>query len=84
MLAQLLGQHGLPSGGTALFRTVVTPQAAALHEALARRGLWTRLFSLPGPEGGPGYHAVRLGLPPDERGLQRLGAALQHQEWEVS
>lgn len=83
-LAQLLGRHGLPSGGTALFRTVVTPQAAALHETLARRGLWTRLFLLPGPEGGPGYHAVRLGLPPDEGGLQRLGAALQHQEWEVS
>jgi cobalamin biosynthetic protein CobC len=77
-LAQLLGQHHLPSGGTALFRTVLTPQAAALHEALAARGVWTRLFDLSAPPGypAPRFQALRLGLPPHGAALQRLDVAL--------
>lgn len=76
-LGALLARHGLPHQGTALFRTVPTSRAAALHEALAAQGVWTRLFDLPAPAGheGPAFQALRLGLPPDEAALQRLDAA---------
>ena len=65
-----LARHGLAViGGTSLFRLVETPDAARLHHALARRGLWTRRFAR-------WPYWLRLGLPPDERGLQRLDRAL--------
>lgn len=68
-LAALLTRHGLrPAGGGALFQWVPTVQAADLHGALARRGILTRLFESP-----PG---LRLGLPGNEAGWQRLDTAL--------
>ncbi len=68
-LGRLLGEHGLvPSGGTALFQWVCTPQARSLHEALVRQGILTRLFSKPS--------GLRFGLPGVEAEWQRLEAAL--------
>lgn len=68
-LARLLVEQGLaPSGGTALFQWVRTPQAASLHERLARRGILTRLFTAPG--------SLRFGLPGGEAQWQRLEQAL--------
>ncbi|MDQ7969449.1 MAG: threonine-phosphate decarboxylase CobD [Oxalicibacterium faecigallinarum] len=65
-LTQLLAQHGFPLQGCALFRYWPEPQAAVLADFLARQGIWIRLFS----------HGVRLGLPADEKGWQRLESAL--------
>ena len=68
-LAALLEEAGLmPSGGCDLFQYVRTPQAAHLHEFLARRGITVRLFEQP--------QAVRLGLPANEADEQRLRQAL--------
>lgn len=68
-LAALLTRHGLrPAGGSALFQWVPAMQAAGLHDALARRGILTRLFEDP--------PALRFGLPGDEAGWQRLDSAL--------
>ncbi|MCW7539634.1 aminotransferase class I/II-fold pyridoxal phosphate-dependent enzyme [Aquabacterium sp. A7-Y] len=72
-LGALLDEAGLPHHGTPLFRTVATPRARALHEGLARRGLWTRLFELDAPRP---WQALRLGLPGDAAGLERLAEAL--------
>ena len=58
-LAALLQEAGLGSvSGPALFKWFAHPRAAALHEALARRGILVRLFDTPA--------SLRLGLPPDE------------------
>jgi cobalamin biosynthetic protein CobC len=58
-LAELLSRHGLtPSGGTTLFQWVCSPRAHAIHEALARQGILTRLFTEP--------PSLRFGLPGDE------------------
>ena len=68
-LRVLLASHGLvPDGGTALFQWLRTPDAAELHQALARRGILTRLFDAPA--------SLRFGLPGDEAGWARLDAAL--------
>lgn len=68
-LARLLVEHGLaPAGGTALFQWVHAPQAASLHEQLARRGVLTRLFIAP--------VSLRFGLPGDETQWRRLERAL--------
>ncbi len=68
-LGRLLAEHGLaPAGGTALFQWVRTPQAASLHEQLARRGILTRLFTAPA--------SLRFGLPGREEQWQRLERAL--------
>ncbi|HYQ39364.1 MAG TPA: threonine-phosphate decarboxylase CobD [Pseudomonas sp.] len=68
-LAELLRTHGLtPAGGTALFHWLPTPQAAVLHDFLARRGILVRLFNDPA--------SLRFGLPADEAGWQRLAQAL--------
>jgi cobalamin biosynthetic protein CobC len=68
-LNALLAENGLiPNGGCALFHWVQTPQVAAIHEVLARRGILTRLFA---EESG-----LRFGLPGDESQWQRLAAAL--------
>ncbi|CBJ37190.1 L-threonine-O-3-phosphate decarboxylase [Ralstonia solanacearum CMR15] len=72
-LSALLARHGLPNASTPLFAWVPTPNAAALHAALARQGLWTRLFDVPG---APPVQGLRLGLPPDAIGWQRLDDAL--------
>ncbi|KUM44332.1 threonine-phosphate decarboxylase CobD [Pseudomonas sp. EpS/L25] len=68
-LATLLAAHHLPpSGGCALFQLLRRPDAAALHEHLARRAIFTRLF--------PDLSALRFGLPADECGWQRLDQGL--------
>ncbi len=72
-LSALLARHSLPNASTPLFAWVPTPDAAAVHAALAQRGLWTRLFDAPGT---PPVQGLRFGLPPDAVGWQRLDDAL--------
>ena len=68
-LQALLASHRLlSSGGCALFQWVCTPGAAALHRALAQRGILTRLFAQPA--------SLRFGLPGDEPDWRRLDKAL--------
>lgn len=68
-LQELLRASNLPpSGGSALFQWVPTPQAAVVHECLARQAILTRLFSEPS--------SLRFGLPADEKQWQRLHTAL--------
>lgn len=68
-LKALLAEYGLsPDGGCALFQWLRTPRAAAVHEALARQGILTRLFR---EESG-----LRFGLPGDENQWQRFRVAL--------
>lgn len=68
-LASLLAARGLePTGGCALFQWTMCPEAPQLHEALARRGILTRLFAEPA--------SLRFGLPGDEAQWQRLAHAL--------
>lgn len=72
-LYELLSQHGLqPQGGCALFQWVVTPQAKALHEFCARRGILLRLFAT----GDTHTDSLRFGLPANERDWQRFESAL--------
>ncbi len=74
-LATLLRDHGLHCVSQPLFSWVPDERAVTLHEALARQGIWTRLFNAAG--GCP--DSLRLGLPPDtESAWQRLDAALNH------
>ncbi|PVZ13946.1 MULTISPECIES: threonine-phosphate decarboxylase CobD [unclassified Pseudomonas] len=69
-LAALLAAHGYaPQGGCALFQWFSTAHALALHEHMGARGILLRLF----------VHnsSLRLGLPPDDAGFQRLANALE-------
>ncbi|HRH13671.1 MAG TPA: threonine-phosphate decarboxylase CobD [Azonexus sp.] len=52
----------------ALFATLQSPRAGELHEHLARSAILTRRFEQPS--------LLRIGLPGDETGWQRLGTAL--------
>ncbi|MBB5321051.1 threonine-phosphate decarboxylase CobD [Marinobacter oulmenensis] len=68
-LRRLLADTGLgESSGTILFRYLVTPDAGAIHQALARQGVLVRLFKSPS--------ALRFGLPGSETEWQRLALAL--------
>ncbi len=68
-LAGILSGRGLPpAGGCALFQWVVTAQAPAIYEALARQGILTRLFRDP--------VSLRFGLPGTERDWARLQATI--------
>lgn len=68
-LSGSLARHGLkPSGNTALFQWVRTRDASTIQDALARRGIWVRLFDDPA--------SVRFGLPGSEGAWQRLEKAL--------
>lgn len=68
-LAELLTRHGLPpTGGTALFQWVSTPQAAEIHARLSRLGILTRLFTQ--------TSSLRFGLPADERSWAKLDFVL--------
>ncbi|BCP53442.1 threonine-phosphate decarboxylase [Kaistia sp. 32K] len=67
-LDAILEDAGLEiAGGTDLFVLARTSNATALHEALARQGIWTRIFA-----DRPGV--IRFGLPADDR-FDRLRAA---------
>jgi cobalamin biosynthetic protein CobC len=69
-LDAVLARHGLDvTGGTDLFRLVAAADAGDLHERLARRGVWTRIFAE-----RPGF--IRFGVPRDAD-LPRLDAALE-------
>lgn len=69
-LAELLRQHGLPpSGGTALFQWVRTPDAERIQEALAERAILARRFDCPA--------SLRFGLPGETADWERLGQALE-------
>lgn len=68
-LAGVLNAHSLPlAGGCELFQWVVTPEAPAIHQALARQGILTRL--LPDPV------SLRFGLPGTEQDWARLQATI--------
>ena len=57
-----------PDAGCAFFQWKRDARAPALHEALARRGILTRLFETPA--------SLRFGLPPDEAAFDRLREGL--------
>lgn len=65
----LLATHGICAAGTPLFHWWPEARAEDLHVHLARHGIWCRLFR----EAGRG---IRIGLPADESGWQRLSSAL--------
>ncbi|KPC52513.1 threonine-phosphate decarboxylase CobD [Amantichitinum ursilacus] len=68
-LAQLLADAGFANvAATPLFAWLRTEYAAALHKQLAEQGIWVRRFDH--------VPSLRLGLPPDEAGWQRLTTAL--------
>jgi cobalamin biosynthetic protein CobC len=68
-LIDLLHAHGFSTHGTPLFAWTDDARAAALHEALARRGVWTRLFTASG--------SVRFGLPASEAEWTRFDVSLR-------
>ncbi|MGS0896597.1 threonine-phosphate decarboxylase CobD [Burkholderia stagnalis] len=67
-LAALLRTHGFAVRETPLFSWTADPRAAALHAALAERGIWTRHFARPS--------SVRFGLPGSEAEWTRVADAL--------
>lgn len=68
-LRALLDRFALPvKGGTSLFVLVEHERAAEIHIALAKRGIWTRIFAE-----RPAW--IRIGVPTDD-GLARLERAL--------
>jgi cobalamin biosynthetic protein CobC len=68
-LRALLDRYALPvKGATSLFVLVEHAEAAEIHIALAKHGIWTRIFAE-----RPAW--LRIGVPTDE-GLQRLERAL--------
>lgn len=68
-LAAVLLRHGMaPTAGCAFFQWWRHARAEAVHVALARQGILTRLFDTPA--------SLRFGLPPDDAALQRLDDAL--------
>ena len=68
-LQGMLAGAGIHAAGTALYRWWPEPQAEAFHVHMAERGIWVRLFADKG-------RGIRIGLPPDEPGWQRLQEAL--------
>lgn len=71
-LQALLATHGIQATGTPLFQWWAEPRAEEFWRHMAERGIWIRLFK-------QAARGVRLGLPPDEAGWQRLQTALT--EW---
>lgn len=69
-LTLLLSEHQLSVfGGTALYALAGSRTAGALHQALARRKIWTRIFDY-----APTW--IRFGLPGSAENLERLSEAL--------
>jgi cobalamin biosynthetic protein CobC len=69
-LWELLVGYGLSIlGGTNLFVLVEDRGAGNLHDRLAERGIWTRVFA-------EAPHWIRIGLPADDAGFMRLDRAL--------
>ncbi|WP_295990087.1 threonine-phosphate decarboxylase CobD [Rugamonas sp.] len=68
-LQALLADHGIASTGSALFQWWPEPRAEQFWRHMAERGIWVRRFQ-------HAAHGIRLGLPPDEAGWQKLASAL--------
>jgi cobalamin biosynthetic protein CobC len=68
-LIELLHAQGFATRSTPLFAWTDDTRAAALHEQLARRGVWTRLFTSSG--------SVRFGLPASEAQWARFDESLR-------
>jgi cobalamin biosynthetic protein CobC len=68
-LRVLLAAHDIQSSGTPLFQWWAEPHAQAFWQHMVERGIWVRLFT-------QAARGIRLGLPPDEAGWQRLQTAL--------
>lgn len=68
-LHRLLREHGIQASGSPLFQWWAEPQAQAFWQHMAQQGIWVRLFK-------HGARGVRLGLPAEEAGWQRLQRAL--------
>ena len=68
-LVSLLQAHGFTTHSTPLFAWTADERAAALHEALAQRGVWTRLFTATG--------SVRFGLPASDTEWARFEESLR-------
>lgn len=76
-LTLTLSQHGLSVfGGTPLYALAGLRNAKGLHEALARRRIWTRVFDY-----APTW--MRLGLPGGAARLERLSDALAEAQKEL-
>jgi cobalamin biosynthetic protein CobC len=71
-LRRLLNDHAIDPSGTALFQWWPEARAEQFWQHMAEAGIWVRLF----PQAARG---IRLGLPPDESGWERLSQALN--EW---
>lgn len=71
-LHALLALNNIVSNGSALYQWWPEIRARAFHQHMAERALWVRLFT-------HGALGIRLGLPPDEIGWDRLQQALA--EW---
>ncbi|MFM0321530.1 threonine-phosphate decarboxylase CobD [Caballeronia glebae] len=71
-LAASIAIHGFDVRATPLFAWTSTPKAPELHHALALRGIWTRLFDLPGMT-----PSLRIGLPGAPGDWARLSLALR-------
>ena len=71
-LATLIANHGFDVRATPLFAWTPMPEAREIQHALALRGIWTRLFDLPGMT-----PSLRIGLPDAEGDWARLSLALQ-------
>ncbi|MEJ8474361.1 threonine-phosphate decarboxylase CobD [Roseibium algae] len=73
-----LGENGLGVfGGTPLYALASHQQAHALHQALAKRHIWTRIFDY-----APTW--MRFGLPGSKTKLDRLSEALQEAQSELA
>lgn len=68
-LHRMLAEYGIAASGTALFQWWAEPQPEAFSLHMAERGIWVRLFT-------EAARGIRLGLPADEAGWQRLQQAL--------
>ncbi len=68
-LVRSLREHGFSTHSTPLFAWTDDARAAALHDALAKRGVWTRLFASTG--------SVRFGLPASEQEWARFEESLR-------
>jgi cobalamin biosynthetic protein CobC len=69
-LRALLAHHRIAASGCALFQWWPEKQPQAFWQHMAERGIWVRLFE-------QAARGIRLGLPPDEAGWQRLMQALE-------
>lgn len=69
-LQALLAHHGIVANGCALFQWWAEEPPQAFWQHMAERGIWVRLFE-------QDARGIRLGLPPNEAGWQRLTKALE-------